>query len=278
MEFLRRRVSGEHIGHIQVWCPEIKSSRVSTDWRSSRNIANIRQNQLRKRIQHNSNDALVFGWRCVPLGCQQLSQETQIWQCRTGELVEIARCHHTIHFIDFHFCRDKDNLWESLTEEAHKQGTLDKSITVKQIMDSWTLQTGYPIITVNRSYADGSAQITQKRYLSDTGRARVDPDQCWWVPLSYTTSEVLDFNSTQPKSWLRCKCSNTHVSIPETVTDLPDETKWVVFNIEMSGLYKVKYDTQNWNLLIAQLAGPDYNKISSINRAQLIDDALDLAW
>lgn len=173
---------------------------------------------------------------------------------------------------------NQDNLWDSLTKEAHKQGSLDKSITVKQIMDSWTLQTGYPIVTVNRSYTDGSALITQKRYLADTVRARSDTEQCWWVPLSYTTSEELDFNSTHPKSWLRCKCKDTHISIPETVKDLPDETKWVVFNIEMSGLYKVKYDTKNWNLLIAQLAGPDYNKISSINRAQLIDDALDLAW
>lgn len=38
----------------------------------------------------------------------------------------------------------QDNLWEELTEEAHRQGTLPATNTVKQIMDKWTLQTGYP--------------------------------------------------------------------------------------------------------------------------------------
>ena len=42
----------------------------------------------------------------------------------------------------------QDELWESLTEVAHKQKTLDPSITVKEIMDSWTLQMGYPVVNV----------------------------------------------------------------------------------------------------------------------------------
>lgn len=145
-------------------------------------------------------------------------------------------------------------------------------------MDSWTLQTGYPIVTVNRNYENGTALVSQKRYLADTVQLRSDTDHCWWVPLSYTSTEELDFNNTQPESWLKCKSNDKNVALPETLEDLPDETEWVVFNIEMSGLYKVKYDTKNWDLLIAQLSGPNYNQISSINRAQLIDDALDLAW
>ncbi|KAJ6638815.1 Aminopeptidase N [Pseudolycoriella hygida] len=172
----------------------------------------------------------------------------------------------------------QDNLWECLTDEAHKQGSLEKSITVKEIMDSWTVQTGYPIVSVERNYEKGTAKVSQKRYLSDTVQARADTEHCWWVPLSYTSAEELDFNNTQPESWLKCKSSEKNVAVPETLEDLPKETEWVIFNIEMSGLYKVKYDEKNWDLLIAQLAGPDYNKISSINRAQLIDDALDLAW
>lgn len=37
---------------------------------------------------------------------------------------------------------EQDNLWEALTEEAHKNEILEDHITVKQIMDTWTLQTG----------------------------------------------------------------------------------------------------------------------------------------
>lgn len=146
-------------------------------------------------------------------------------------------------------------------------------------MDSWTLQTGYPIVTVNRNYENGTAQVSHKRYLADNTGEHVEAEQhCWWVPLSYTSTEELDFNNTQPESWLKCKSTDKNIAINETLEDLPDETEWVVFNIKMSGLYKVMYDERNWDLLIAQLSGPNYNKISAINRAQLIDDALDLAW
>jgi len=38
---------------------------------------------------------------------------------------------------------EQENLWEALTEAAHKTGALPKDYTIKTIMDSWTLQTGY---------------------------------------------------------------------------------------------------------------------------------------
>jgi len=37
---------------------------------------------------------------------------------------------------------EQDNLWESLTQAAHKYRSLPKSYDIKSIMDSWTLQTG----------------------------------------------------------------------------------------------------------------------------------------
>lgn len=56
-----------------------------------------------------------------------------------------------------------DDLWEELTKQAHIDGTLDKNITLKQIMDSWILQTGFPVLTVTRNYAENNAVITQVR-------------------------------------------------------------------------------------------------------------------
>lgn len=170
----------------------------------------------------------------------------------------------------------QDDLWNSLTEEAHKNDALPKNITVKQIMNAWTVKTGYPVIMVDRDYKKGSAEISQKRYLSDTVRSREDFETCWWVPLSYTTASELDFNDTHPEDWLAC--DDNDVAVPKTLKGLPDSDEWVIFNIQLSGLYKVMYDQKNWDLLIAQLSGPDYAKISAGNRAQLIDDALTLAW
>ena len=42
------------------------------------------------------------------------------------------------------------------------------------------------------------------------------------------------------------------------------------------GYYRVNYDEKNWRLIINQL-NEDHNKIHVINRAQLINDALNFA-
>lgn len=56
---------------------------------------------------------------------------------------------------------EQDYLWESLTNIAHENKVLPINLTVKTIMDTWTLQTGYPVITVKRNYGSKSADITQ---------------------------------------------------------------------------------------------------------------------
>ena len=44
----------------------------------------------------------------------------------------------------------------------------------------------------------------------------------------------------------------------------------------IAGYYRVNYDEQNWRLIIQQLR-EDHTKIHVINRAQIIDDVLNLA-
>lgn len=56
---------------------------------------------------------------------------------------------------------EQDDLWDSLTKEAHKNAVLPNDLTVKTIMDTWTLQTGYPVITVTRDYKLKNADIDQ---------------------------------------------------------------------------------------------------------------------
>jgi aminopeptidase N len=41
-------------------------------------------------------------------------------------------------------------------------------MSVKEVMDSWTLQTGFPVVTVKRNYQEGTALITQVRGNSRT--------------------------------------------------------------------------------------------------------------
>lgn len=58
---------------------------------------------------------------------------------------------------------EQDDLWQSLTEVANKAGMLPPNTTVKMIMDTWTLQTGYPLIIVDRDYDTGTARVARVR-------------------------------------------------------------------------------------------------------------------
>nr|XP_053642187.1 uncharacterized protein LOC128695534 [Cherax quadricarinatus] len=62
---------------------------------------------------------------------------------------------------------DQDDLWDFLTAAAHRDRTLPEWMTVKMIMDTWTLKMGYPVLHVVRSGDGTSATITQVHdYLS----------------------------------------------------------------------------------------------------------------
>ncbi|KAK7083493.1 hypothetical protein SK128_002213 [Halocaridina rubra] len=61
-----------------------------------------------------------------------------------------------------------------------------------------------------------------------------------------------------------------------TIRNLPNRDKWVIFNIQQTGYYRVNYDINNWKLIIDQLK-TNHEVINIMNRAQIIDDALDLA-
>lgn len=162
----------------------------------------------------------------------------------------------------------QDDLWASLTELAHENQSLMKSITVKDIMDTWTLQVGYPVIDVKRDYDTNSASISQTRYISDTARSELN--SCWFIPLTYTDAEKKNFTSLAAQDWM--SCSSEKMPVEKTIQNLPDEKSWVIFNTQMSALYKIKYDEKNYELIVDTLNSDDYTSINIINRAQLIDD------
>lgn len=127
---------------------------------------------------------------------------------------------------------EQNDLWNALTDEAHEQKVLDPKMTVKTIMDTWTLQTGYPIITVLRDYEDNSASVTQQRFYKGLFSTKKVENPCWFVPLSYTTASEKNFNATKPKTWFTCDEQGPTAT---NITDLPGNDVWVLFNIQSSG-------------------------------------------
>lgn len=73
-------------------------------------------------------------------------------------------------------------------------------------------------------------------------------------------------------------CDKDKEAVEKKIENLPDNKQWVIFNIQLAGLYKIKYDDHNYKLIVDTLNSEAYDSINVINRAQLIDDAMDLAW
>ena len=53
-----------------------------------------------------------------------------------------------------------EDLWNDLQDKV-PDDLLPSNMSLKDIMDTWCSQTGYPVITVTRDYEANSARITQ---------------------------------------------------------------------------------------------------------------------
>ncbi|XP_066252731.1 aminopeptidase N-like isoform X1 [Euwallacea similis] len=156
---------------------------------------------------------------------------------------------------------DRNDLFASLTEEAHLRRALPANDTVKQIMDTWTEQPGFPVINVAADYSKNVLTIVQKRFLL-TNPSSNDKSR-WWIPISYTSSISHEF-STMPKFWMRGES--------EINKEVGPIGEWYLLNINQTGYYIVNYDEHNWKQLIENLMN-----LPSIVWAQLISDSMDLA-
>lgn len=55
----------------------------------------------------------------------------------------------------------REDLWGALTEQAQIDSLWHSDMSVKTIMDTWTLQTGFPLVTVTRDYNKKTVHISQ---------------------------------------------------------------------------------------------------------------------
>lgn len=154
-----------------------------------------------------------------------------------------------------------DDLWNVMTEFGHKYETLPQNLNVKTIMDTWTLQAGYPILSVTRN---GSAiTVSQQRYLlpcvnkSDT--------QMWHIPITYVTQANPLQTTTQ--HWLK---NFDNLTLENAISN--DTGHWYYINAHRAGYYRVNYDYESLVVL-----ANNYDKLPGVIIAQLMDDALNLA-
>nr|CAD7437415.1 unnamed protein product [Timema bartmani] len=167
-----------------------------------------------------------------------------------------------------------DDLWSSLTNQSRLSKDADillpPNVTLKEVMSGWTMQPGYPVLTVTRDYGKGSVTLNQSRFtLEEPTEAS---SSLWYIPVSYM-SQAENKIVTKPRVWLNLDSEITLHSVTK-----PGPKEWVLFNLGMTGFYRVNYDERNWELLTNHLMNTKEDQsLPLATKAQLIDDALNLA-
>uniref|UniRef100_A0A2K6N3R3 Aminopeptidase n=1 Tax=Rhinopithecus bieti TaxID=61621 RepID=A0A2K6N3R3_RHIBE len=142
---------------------------------------------------------------------------------------------------------------------------LGENAEVKEMMTTWTLQKGIPLLVVKQ---DGhSLRLQQERFLQ--GVFQEDPEwralqerYLWHIPLTYSTSSS--------------NVIHRHILKSKTdILDLPEKTSWVKFNVDSNGYYIVHYEGHGWDQLITQL-NQNHTLLRPKDRIGLIHDVFQL--
>ncbi|CAG2235225.1 unnamed protein product [Mytilus edulis] len=154
------------------------------------------------------------------------------------------------------------DLWSALSKKS------GNTVDVKAVMDTWTLQMGYPVVSVKKS--GNKFILTQERFLSD-GSATTNLDESpfgykWHIPFRYTVLYKDGSNSTG-MVWLHK--GSAEISVTKDVTLIKG-------NYGMYGFYRVNYEEVMWNTIIQQLQ-TNHTVFSPGDRSGLIDDVFNLA-
>ncbi|XP_031564452.1 glutamyl aminopeptidase-like [Actinia tenebrosa] len=164
---------------------------------------------------------------------------------------------------EFSNAETKD-LWSMLSKAA-KDVNADAR-DVKEVMDTWTLQMGFPVVTIKRH--NGKAAASQKHFLVHP-KAKVTRKSKfgykWLIPLTYRTQK----NEDRKQVWMNK--DNNEVSF-----DWPEDSGWLKVNYGQQGFYRVNYEKENWEKLKNQL-NTDHKVFGGADKAGLIDDAFNLA-
>ncbi|XP_066157252.1 glutamyl aminopeptidase-like isoform X3 [Euwallacea fornicatus] len=144
------------------------------------------------------------------------------------------------------------------------QAVVDPSFDVSQMMDTFTVQMGYPVLNVTYNQSSRNYTLRQKRFLKDPN-ATYDSNTTygykWSVPVTYIT----DLGR-----------SEGHILFPydqESITvQLPENATWLKFNYDQVGYYRVNYEESEWLTL-----GNIYTALPVPDRTHLLEESFSIA-
>ncbi len=152
------------------------------------------------------------------------------------------------------------DLWNALGEASGKP--------VADIMDTWVMQTGYPVLDVGIERSEGSISLhmAQRRFLYDAITNSGNADETLWkIPIGVYTGKGAEISSALMDS----RVLAWDVPDPEA-----DAAEWTKLNPEQTGFYRVKYSSAD----LQRLAAPISNQaLPASDRLGIQNDAFALS-
>ncbi|XP_076995016.1 aminopeptidase Q [Tamandua tetradactyla] len=159
---------------------------------------------------------------------------------------------------------EQDDLWRHFQMAIDDQSKIILPTSVKSIMDGWTHQSGFPVITLNVS----TGVMKQEPFYLEKVKNQ--------TPLTHNSKWIV------PILWIKNGTAKSLVWLDESSKVFPEmqvsdsDHDWVILNLNMTGYYRVNYDKLGWKKLNQQLEKAP-KAIPVIQRLQLIDDAFSLS-
>ncbi|XP_055587831.1 aminopeptidase A-like isoform X2 [Uranotaenia lowii] len=160
---------------------------------------------------------------------------------------------------------------DDLMEELDKIFTdaTQSGATVAKVMDTFTKQKGFPVITVRR--VGNQFRLTQERFLADPNAKETETspfDYKWFVPLTYVLSNNA---ANEQRKWFPNTDSEVSIDVPGN-----DANAWIKLNMKQVGYYRVNYPVSMWQQF-SSLLSSNINAFAIGDRTGLLNDAFALA-
>lgn len=147
------------------------------------------------------------------------------------------------------------DFWKALADES--------GVPVADIMDTWTKQMGYPLLTLTNT--DTEAKLTQTRFLLDPN---ADPSQ---------PSTPLGYKWTIPVKWCTLDSKNASFQFDKGETEVviagysPATDGLIKVNKDHMGFFRVNHHDHVWSAIAEQLS-VNHQVYDATDRSSYIDD------
>lgn len=164
------------------------------------------------------------------------------------------------------------------TEDLWRALELASGQKITGMANSWTSQTGYPIVTL------AGGQLTQERFLADPSAKDAETAQAIWdVPLTYITARA-PTTIHQAGIWLAKSllCADAAAATPlaadasvnALIPSKNEDAAWILLNPNQSGFYLVNYEPSGW----AKLQAPVRDLVlGTVDRVSLLSSVFFFA-